>query len=142
MRNSKFSIFYMSDFFCFFLDSFPAPECSPIGLPREYHSPFSVSQPSSRWIGVVPKKLGHQKIDLPHVFPTELDSYERRSLSRHKSLYVLVKLNRPISASQLQPLLAFHLIPIKRLVLPWPERALILEWASYLDAFSSYPLRT
>ena len=32
--------------------------------------------------------------------------------------------------------------PCYRLVLPWPQRALILRWASYLDAFSSYPLHT
>ena len=56
-------------------------------------------------------------------------------------LYVLVKLNRRISMSQLKRLLALHLTPIKQLVLLLPERALILRWASDLDAFSCYPLR-
>lgn len=54
---------------------------------------------------------------------------------------VLVKLNRRISMSQLKRLLALHLTPIKQLVLLLPERALILRWASDLDAFSCYPLR-
>jgi hypothetical protein len=43
--------------------------------------------------------------------------------------------------SQLKRLLALHLTPIKQLVLLLPERALILRWASDLDAFSCYPLR-
>ena len=42
------------------------------------------------------------------------------------------------SISQLKPLLAVHLIPINRLVLPWPQRALILRLVSHLDAFSGY----
>ncbi len=54
---------------------------------------------------------------------------------------------RPISTSQLQPLLTFHLWPINPVVYwePYPIKwvgALISKQASRLDAFSGYPSRT
>lgn len=60
---------------------FPAPECSSIGLPRQYLSPSSVSQPSSRWISVVPKKLGHQET----LFAAAIAATEQRINVKHRS---------------------------------------------------------
>ena len=57
---------------------------------------------------------------------------------------------RPISTSQLNPLLDLHLWPINLVVYKGPlvqhvsmlKGYLILRWASRLDAFSGYPFRT
>src|SRR5207245_2383476 len=54
---------------------------------------------------------------------------------------------RPISTAQLKRLPVLHLRPINQLVslgsyLVYPVGDLILRWASYLDAFSTYPIRT
>src|SRR4029077_14429234 len=54
---------------------------------------------------------------------------------------------RPISTAQLKGLLPLHLRPINQLVSLGsypvnPVGDLILEWASHLDAFSAYPIRT
>lgn len=54
---------------------------------------------------------------------------------------------RPISKAQLHVLPRFHLPPINLVFFQGTYRVnrvrdLILWWASYLDAFSTYPLRT
>jgi hypothetical protein len=54
---------------------------------------------------------------------------------------------RPISTAQLHALLRFHLRPIYPIIyrgsyLVNPVGELIFRWASNLDAFSFYPLRT
>jgi hypothetical protein len=54
---------------------------------------------------------------------------------------------RPISTGQLKRSPFLHLRPINQLVSlgPYPVnpvRVLILRWASHLDAFSAYPIRT
>ena len=54
---------------------------------------------------------------------------------------------RPISTAQLKRLPVLHLRPINQLVslgsyLVNPVGDLVLRWASYLDAFSTYPIRT
>jgi len=54
---------------------------------------------------------------------------------------------RPISTAQLKELPPLHLRPINQLVLLGsypvdPVGDLILGWASHLDAFSAYPIRT
>ena len=79
----------------------------------------------------------------PSPISTEIGEGHLEALEPHTKSQdsVLVKLNRRISMSQLKRLLALHLTPIKQLVLLLPERALILRWASDLDAFSCYPLR-
>ena len=54
---------------------------------------------------------------------------------------------RPISTAQLKELPLLHLRPINQMVSLGsypvnPVGDLILEWASCLDAFSAYPIRT
>ena len=54
---------------------------------------------------------------------------------------------RPISTARLHTLLCFHLRPINHIIyvgsyLVNPVGELIFRWASNLDAFSFYPLRT
>jgi hypothetical protein len=54
---------------------------------------------------------------------------------------------RPISTAQLKELPLLHLRPINQLVSLGsypvnPVGDLILGWASHLDAFSAYPIRT
>ena len=57
--------------------------------------------------------------------------------------------SRPISTPRLHPLLSFHLGPIYLVVYQGPSGTgcpvlgdLFLGWASRLDAFSGYPIRT
>ena len=88
-----------------------------------------------------------------------LDEDTKTFMVPHSSCYVVEYVNqnqipRSIRTCQLQnALLHFYIMPIKRLVLPWPclslsparesdKRALILRWTSYLYAFSSYLLQT
>jgi len=52
-----------------------------------------------------------------------------------------------LSTAQLSPLPGVHLRPIHQVIslgpyLAHPVGGLILGWASHLDAFSAYPLRT
>jgi len=59
----------------------------------------------------------------------------------------LVRKASAISTRRLHPLPSFHLGPIKPVVSRWPYPVipvgdLILGWASRLDAFSGYPVRT
>jgi len=55
---------------------------------------------------------------------------------------VTVKINRSISMSSLKSLLTLHVTPINGFSYRDLKRVLISRWASYLDAFSSYPLHT
>ncbi len=50
--------------------------------------------------------------------------------------------NRAISTPRLNALLRVHLVPINVIISHGPQRRLILELASHLDAFSAYPFRT
>ena len=47
-----------------------------------------------------------------------------------------------ISTPPLNRLLGVHVEPINLVISEGPQRFLILEWASRLDAFSGYPVRT
>ena len=49
---------------------------------------------------------------------------------------------RAIRTSQLHALPRFHTWPIDVMVYHGPRGDLVLRWASRLDAFSSYPVRT
>ena len=64
-------------------------------------------------------------------------------------LFLRGQASRPISTPRLHPLLSFHLGPIYLVVYQGPSGTgrpvlgdLISGWASRLDAFSGYPLRT
>lgn len=96
----------------------------PARLPLKYRHSSSVSQLSSRWFSVVPNEYKTPENVSYIVFPRE--NYVR---------YKVVKLNRPVSASQLKRLLALHLTSIKRLVLPWPRESTHLEVGFLLRCF-------
>ncbi len=89
----------------------------------------------------------------PPLWPPELREFSSRARAAAGGLeYSIASASprsspRTISTGRLNTLLCLHLPPIDPVVCWGPYRvepvgALILEWASHLDAFSAYPVRT
>ncbi len=80
-------------------------------------------------------------------FPSAMATGRPFSLGKHPAMKPLRSSPRPISTPRLKVLPPFHLGPINRVIFPGsylvdPVGYLILGWASRLDAFSAYPIRT
>src|SRR5207302_10558931 len=97
------------------------------------------------WSRVFPLSYGHRNSSVvkarpPHVWGAAAAlEYSIASASNRSS-------PRTISTGRLNTLPCLHLPPINPVVCWGPYRvlpvgALILEWASHLDAFSAYPVR-
>ena len=104
---------------------------SPGVLQPKYHRRCRVSLPCSEWERVVPQRYGHRTT-----------KSQQARLSR-----IPCPSPRPISTGQLNTLLRLHFRPINLVFCQGPYRVipvgdLILGWASHLDAFSAYPVRT
>ena len=80
-------------------------------------------------------------------YPDIKNNFEDFSSMKHTMLlfYMISRFpnrSRAISTPLLNTLLRFHIVPINVIISYGPQRYLILELASLLDAFRGYPFRT
>ena len=140
-----------------------APCYFPVGQPPKYRCRCDVSPPSSRWVGVVPSRLKHQESWVVSCFwlvvscGLKSSPNKAQRTTRNKTLKTAQQRNvnkTRIRGQALGLLVRFGYIhyctstlrlstgnlPVT--LLACAMRALIWRWASHLDAFSGYPLRT